>query len=108
MLETALPGALAVSVSGFFVGSASGVASSRLNVTDAWFAAFAFVEMNTRPVDVAAQSVLAFELLRASQPRLPPPRELPYGQVGVAAAAELHVRRPFAVGSPSLTQSPQT
>src|SRR2546430_12963702 len=96
MLETALAGALADN------------GSIRANVTDAAFAAFAFDEMNTRPVEVAAQSVLAFEVLRASQLTLPPLLELPYGQVGVVGAVELHVRRPFALGSPSLTQSPQT
>jgi hypothetical protein len=65
MLETARAGELPASE------------SSRVNVTAVAGSAFAFFEMNTRPVVVAAHSVVLSPGARETQLTLPPARVVP-------------------------------
>ena len=72
MLLIARPGAFAASA--VYAGA---TASSRVNATVAGSPAFAFREMNRRPVVVEAHTVWPSDAVRLIQPTLPPLRVLP-------------------------------
>src|SRR5947208_576374 len=86
------------------LGAFASSVSRRVNITALAGSAFAFFEMNRRPVVVEAHNVELSAEVRLIQPTEPPLRVAPYVHVFVVVVA--HVSRPFVDASPSCTQSP--